>query len=105
MLNDIKKIMGFNNTEFDSIIGMYIKSGKQDLIEMGIASYRVNESDPLIYSAIVSYVLSLLDVPNAELYANAIVSFSCPIPVCSFASVAFCKIPLSPESIEILIPS
>ena len=70
MLNDIKKIMGFNNTEFDSIIGMYIKSGKQDLIEMGIASYRVNESDPLIYSAIVSYVLSHLDVPNAELYAN-----------------------------------
>ena len=70
MLEDIKKIMGFNNTEFDSIINMYIKSGKQDLIETGNASYRVNESDPLIYSAIVSYVLSLLDVPNAELYAN-----------------------------------
>lgn len=71
MLADIKKIMGFNNTQFDSIINMYIKSAKADLKQIGIVGYKVKESDPLIYSAIVSYVLSLLDIPNAELYANA----------------------------------
>lgn len=71
MLNDIKKIMGFNNEDFDTIISTYIESGKKDLVKTGIASNLVNVEDPLIYSAIVSYVLSLLDVPNAELYSNA----------------------------------
>ena len=71
MVENIKKIMGFNNNHFDSVIEMYIKSAKADLKQIGIVGYKVQESDPLIYSAIISYVLSLLDVPNAELYSNA----------------------------------
>lgn len=71
MLNDVKKIMGINNTEFDSIINNYITAAKEDLKAVGIVSSLVVETDALIYSAIVSYILSMLDVPNAELYSNA----------------------------------
>ena len=71
MVENIKKMMGFNNNEFDSIIDMYIKSAKSDLRQVGIAWTKVKENDPLIYTAITSYVLSHLDVSNAELYSNA----------------------------------
>lgn len=71
MLEQIKKIMGINNNEFDTIIGNYIGSAKLDLEMVGIEKSKIIESDELIYSAIVSYVLSMLDVPNAELYGNA----------------------------------
>lgn len=69
MLEDVKKIMGINNNEFDEIIDTYILSGKYDLKMAGIVE--VSDDDPLIYSALVSYVLSLLDTANAELYSNA----------------------------------
>lgn len=72
MTTDIKKLLGIYNSEaFDGIIETYIAAAKADLIHVGISAASVVETDPLIYSAIVSYVLSLLDTENAELYANA----------------------------------
>lgn len=71
MLTDIKKMMGITNDNFDSIIRDYISSAKQDLIEVGIAESNVNENDPLVKTAIISYVLSFLDVDKSELFANS----------------------------------
>ena len=72
MTTDIKKLLGItNNDAFDDIISMYIEAAKADLAGVGIVQSSVVETDPLIYSAIVSYVLSLLDTDNAELYSNA----------------------------------
>lgn len=71
MLADIKKIAGINNEEFDSIIQNYIESAKLDLEMVGIDESNIDENDKLIYSAIVSYVMSFIDVDNSELYANA----------------------------------
>lgn len=71
MLADIKKICGINNDEFDNIIQISIDSSKADLIACGINTNKVVESDPLIYSAIVSYVKSFIDVENSELYLNS----------------------------------
>lgn len=71
MVDDIKKMMGINNNDFDSIITTYIKSAKIDLKEVGLKEDKVTETDALIYSAIVSYVLALLDVNYSEMYTNA----------------------------------
>lgn len=72
MLNDIKKILGINNTQFDTILTTYIESAKKDLIESGIIQTKVVESDSLIYSAIVSFVLSMMDTYEyREMSANA----------------------------------
>ena len=71
MLEDIKKMLGINNTDFDMIIKSYISSAKEDLVMTGIAESKVIEQNPLIYSAIVSYVKSFIDIDNAELYQNA----------------------------------
>ncbi len=71
MLEDIKKMLGINNNDFDMIIKSYISSAKEDLVMTGIAESKVIEQNPLIYSAIVSYVKSFIDVDNAELYRNA----------------------------------
>lgn len=73
MLEQIKKIMGINNNEFDTIIENYIGSAKLDLEMVGIEKSKIIESDELIYSAIVSYVMSFIDVDNSELYFNAYV--------------------------------
>lgn len=72
MLNDIKKILGINHAQFDFIYQTYIEAGKKDLIEAGIVSTKVVESDPLIYSALVSFVLSMCDTYEyREMSANA----------------------------------
>lgn len=72
MLNDIKKILGINNTQFDTIIQSFIETGKMDLIESGIVSTKVVETDKLIYSALVSFVLSMMDTYEyRESSANA----------------------------------
>ena len=71
MLNDIKKIQGINHTEFDNIINGYIASAKADLKGIGIVDTYVNNPDSLIQTAIITYVLSQIDVVNAELYANS----------------------------------
>lgn len=69
MLNDIKKMLGITNTEFDTIIQNYIDAGVRDLAMVGVKNPSVN--DKLIYSAVMSYVMSYLDSTNGELYANA----------------------------------
>lgn len=72
MLEDVKKVLGIKNSvDFDGIIQTYINAGLSDLKSVGLISSLVVTTDPLIYSAVMSYVLSLLDTENAELYANA----------------------------------
>lgn len=71
MTGDVKKVLGINHTDFDTIIDNYVKSGLKDLKQAGLIATTVVQSDPLIYSAVMSYCLSLLDTQNAELYANA----------------------------------
>lgn len=72
MLNDIKLILGITSNAFDTILTNYIAAAKQDLEMVGIASSKIVESDPLIYSAIVSYVLAMMDTYEyRELSANA----------------------------------
>lgn len=71
MLEDIKKMLGINNDEFDKIITNYINSAKLDLEMTGIDKSKILNDDKLVYSAIVSYVKSFIDVDNSELYANA----------------------------------
>lgn len=71
MLNDIKKMLGINNNDFDSIINNYIESAKLDLEMIGIDKSKIMEEDELIYSSIVNYVKSCIDVDNSELYINA----------------------------------
>lgn len=72
MLNDIKKILGIAHTQFDQQILMFIDTAKSDLHHAGIVQNRIVESDPLIYSAIMSFVLSMIDTYEyRELSANA----------------------------------
>lgn len=71
MLEEIKKIQGINHDEFDSMINTWIDSAKLDLISVGIVNTKVNNPDKLIQTAIITYVLSFLDVVNSEMYANS----------------------------------
>lgn len=71
MLEQVKKIQGINHNEFDSMIYTWIKSAKLDLKSIGIADTLVNNPDSLIQSTIILYVISKLDVPNAEMYSES----------------------------------
>ena len=71
MLSEIKKIQGINHTEFDTTIEMWIQAAKLDLKSIGIVDTLVDSNDSLIETAIITYVLSFLDVVNAELYSNS----------------------------------
>ena len=71
MLDEIKKIQGINHTEFDTMINSWIDSAKLDLKSIGIVDTLVDNPDSLIKTAIITYVLSFLDVVNSELYANS----------------------------------
>lgn len=71
MLDKIKKIQGINHTDFDETIEMWIQAGKLDLLRIGIVDTYVNSPDSLIQTAIITYVLSQIDVVNAELYSNS----------------------------------
>lgn len=71
MLDEIKKIQGINHTDFDSIITNWIDSAKLDLKSIGIVDTLINNPDSLIKTAIITYVLSFIDVSNAELYTNS----------------------------------
>ncbi len=71
MLEKIKKIQGINHTDFDSMINTWIASAKLDLKSIGIVSTLINEPDDLIENAIITYVLSFLDVVNSELYSKS----------------------------------
>lgn len=77
MLDKIKKIQGINHNDFDDMINTWISAGRQDLINIGILESLVNEENPytevnpLIETAIIQFVLSQLDVVNAEMYASS----------------------------------
>lgn len=71
MLSDIKKILGISHTQFDNQLEMFILAAKADLKQAGIQESLIVESDPLIYSAIISFVLSMMDTYEyRELSAN-----------------------------------
>ena len=71
MLEKIKKIQGVTHNEFDTTIQMWINAGKLDLKSVGIVNTLVDNPDSLVETAIITYVLSFLDVVNSELYANS----------------------------------
>ena len=71
MLEEIKKIQGINHTDFDSMINTWIDSAKLDLKSVGIVNTLVDNPDKLLQTAIITYVLSFLDVVNSEMYANS----------------------------------
>lgn len=71
MLEEIKKIQGINHTEFDTMINTWISAAQLDLKSIGIVNTLVYEPDSLIQTAIITYVLSFLDVPNSEMYAKS----------------------------------
>lgn len=71
MLEEIKKIQGINHNEFDTMISTWIESAKLDLKSIGIVSTLVDNSDSLVQTAIITYVLSFIDVPNSEMYAKS----------------------------------
>lgn len=71
MLDEIKKIQGINHTEFDTMITTWIESAKLDLKSIGIVSTLVDDPDSLLKTAIITYVLSFIDVVNAEMYAKS----------------------------------
>ena len=73
MLDKIKKIHGINHNEFDETINMWIESAKLDLESIGIVDTKVDSSDSLVQTAIITYVSSFLDIDNADLYANSYV--------------------------------
>lgn len=71
MLENIKKIQGINHNDFDDMINIWINSAKLDLKSIGIVDTLVDKPDDLVTTAIITYVLSQLDVVNAELYSNS----------------------------------
>ena len=71
MLNEIKKIQGINHNEFDSMINTWIESATLDLKSIGIVNTLVDNPDSLIQTAIITYVLSFIDVVNSEMYAKS----------------------------------
>jgi len=71
MLKEIKKMQGICHNEFDSIIQSYIESCEADLKAIGIAEKKIEDDDALIHTAILTYVLSFLDVNNSEMYSNS----------------------------------
>ena len=71
LVEEIKKIQGINHNEFDSMINTWIESAKLDLESIGIVSTLVNDPDSLVQTAIITYVLSFIDVPNSEMYAKS----------------------------------
>ena len=71
MLDEIKKIQGINHNEFDTMINTWISAAQIDLRSVGIVNTLIYEPDSLITTAIITYVLSFLDVPNSEMYAKS----------------------------------
>lgn len=71
MLEEIKKIQGINHNEFDTMITTWINAAKLDLKSIGIVDTLIDNPDSLVQTAIITYVLSFLDVANSELYQNS----------------------------------
>lgn len=73
MLEKIKQIQGINHSDFDDMINTWIDSAKLDLKSIGIVSTLIDNPNDLLQTAIITYVLSFLDVSNSEMYANSYV--------------------------------
>ena len=71
MLEEIKKIQGINHNEFDAMIKTWIDAACYDLKGIGIVNTLVDNPNSLVKTAIITYVLSFLDVVNSQLYANS----------------------------------
>ena len=71
MLDEIKKIQGINHDDFDSMIEIWIKAAELDLKGIGIVDTLVDNPNSLVKTAIITYVLSLLDVQNSEMYTKS----------------------------------
>ena len=71
MLEEIKKIQGINHDEFDSMITTWIEAAELDLKSIGIVDTLIDNPNSLIKTAIITYVLSFLNVNNANLYSNS----------------------------------
>lgn len=71
LLSKIKKIQGISHNDFDNTINLWIDAAKLDLESIGIVNTLIENQDSLIETAIITYVLSFLDVVNAELYSNS----------------------------------
>lgn len=73
MLDEIKKIQGINHNDFNSMINSWIDAAKLDLKSIGIVDTLVDATNPdaLIKTAIITYVLSFLDVTNSNLYSSS----------------------------------
>lgn len=71
MLVEIKKIQGINHNDFDNMINTWISSAQLDLKSVGIVNALVDEPDSLVQTAIITYVLSFIDIPNADMYAKS----------------------------------
>lgn len=72
LLSEIKLELGYTTNKLDNNITSYINAGKKDLVMAGIVEEKVVESDALIYCALKSFVLSMMDTyEHKELSANA----------------------------------
>ena len=71
MLEDIKKIQGINHNEFDEMINIWISAAQLDLKGIGIVNTLIDNPNSLIKTAIITYVLSFLDVVNSEMYEKS----------------------------------
>lgn len=73
LTDDIILALGGDITDnIRHIVQNHIASGKADLIQSGIVSSKVVESDPLIYTALFQYVLSQMDnVERREVAENS----------------------------------
>lgn len=78
ILTNVKKIQGINHTDFDNQINSWINAGFLDLQRLGIvSSFLSNPTNPedrandLIVTAVTTYVLGFLDVPNAQMYMTS----------------------------------
>lgn len=82
ILTNVKKIQGINHTDFDNQIDSWINAGLLDLERLGIVSSFLSDStdseeesetevNDLIVTAVTTYVLGFLDVPNAQMYMTS----------------------------------
>ena len=71
MLEEIKKIQGINHNEFDTMITTWIEAAELDLKSIGIVNTLDSNPNSLVKNAIITYVLSFLDVQNADLYSSS----------------------------------
>lgn len=66
MLEALKKLLGLNNDQFDSIIEGFVESAKEDLKSVSIATSLVDSIDgdspnELVKTAVMTYVMGRFD--------------------------------------------